>query len=254
MADDEDALYEAAQAQRRSALNARDRALMERFLARDPAAEREVVDRLNSMGRRVALYFWRRLYAQWNDIRGEYFLTLHRYREEGKLRLDQPLWFLAQRLLKHVGRKTGIQAHRDQMAFSLQGKRAPQGEEGDVGPSAKETDTSWAVWLEREVTASMAAEPRFASTEEALGSMEQLHALEKAAACLPPMERATYEAQVAVANGDHESLAAALGVTQANARQRRSRMKKELRRIARGMKAHDLVERLDARKPPKTKK
>jgi hypothetical protein len=249
--EDKDALFEAAEAQRRSALNARDRALMERFLAGDRAAEREVVDRLNSMGRQVALYLWRRLFLQWNDIRGEYFLTLHRYREEGKLRVGEPLRFLAQRLLKHVGRKTGIQAHRDQMAFSLHGKRAPQGEEGDVGPSPREKDISWAVWLEREATASMAAEPRFASTEAALGSMEQLHSLEKAAAGLPPMERATYEAQRAVANGEHESLEAALGVTPANARQRRSRMKKELRRIARGMKAHDLVERLTPRKPKK---
>jgi hypothetical protein len=54
-----------------------------------------------------------------------------------------------------------------------------------------------------------------------------------------------------VANGEHESLEAAVGVTPANARQRRSRMKKELRRIARGMKAHDLVERLTPRKPKK---
>lgn len=61
--DDKDALYQAAEALRRSALNACDRSLIERFMARDKAVEREMVERLNSMGRKVARLKHFRLYS-----------------------------------------------------------------------------------------------------------------------------------------------------------------------------------------------
>ncbi len=254
MADDEekDPLYEAAEATRRSALNARDRALTERFLARDKAAEQEMVDRLNSMGKRVALYLWRRLYLEWNEVRGEYFATLYRYREEGKLRLNEPLIFLAQRLLKQTGRKLGIQAHRDQMALSFQGKRAPDQEEGS-GPGPEET-ASWAVWLEAEATASMAAEPRFENAEKALGSSQQLEWLTEAASRLLPGERETFNAELAVAKGEHESLAAALGVKEGTAYNRRSAMRASLRRLAEEAGETDIVELLETRMQGKSRK
>jgi hypothetical protein len=249
MDDDEELIDEELDEEKRAALNARDRALMERFLAKDKAAERELVERMNSMGRLVARHLWWRLYFDWDDFRGEYFATLQRYREEGRLRVDEPLYFLAQRLMKHAGRKAGIEAHRDQMALSLQGKRAPHAEEGGAGPA--DGDASWAQWLEHEATESIAAQPRFTSAETLLATREVDEQLAKAAARLAPTERATYEAERAVAHGEHESLKAALGVTEGNARLRRLRMKKALRAIALELGADDLVERLDARKQRK---
>ncbi|MHB8416466.1 MAG: hypothetical protein ACYDCL_00210 [Myxococcales bacterium] len=238
--DSEEACDELAAGERAAALDARDRSLMERFLAREKAAEREVVARLDSMGRLVALRFWPRLLWEWENFCGEYFATLHRYREEGLLRLDEPLRFLAQRLLRHSGRKAGLEAHRDRMTLSFSGPLDKGGEAAEPG---------WAAWLEREAMASVAAQPRFGSPEAALGAKKELEWLAKAK--LSPSEREMLEAEQAVARGKHESLAEALGVSDEAAWQRRSRLKKALRRLAEETGATEILERLEARMQPR---
>ncbi len=224
----------------RRALDARDRSLMERFLAREKEAEQELVARLDSMGRLVARLFWPLQFHGWLEFRGEYFATLHRYRDEGLLRLDEPLRFLAQRLLRQSGRKEVIEARRDELALSFSGCR-----EGDDAHA----DAGWAEWLEREATASVAAQPRFGSPEAALAAKREIAWLEAAKAKLSPSERETLEAEQAVARGEHAGLAAALGVSDAVAYKRRSRLRKSLRRIAQETGATEILERLEARRP-----
>ena len=239
--------------QERAALDARDRALLERFLAREPAAERELVGRLNSLGKQVARRYWFRLYMIWNEFRGEYFILLYKWREDGKLREGESLRFLAQRLLKQAGRKAGVEAHRDQLAISFQESgRAPEGELGaeprsDGGwEDATEFGHTTGEWVELQALGAIASQPRFADPETALATKETLEWLEAAAGQLSPGERATLEAEVAVARGEHEKLAEALGVKEGTSYNRRSSMNKALKRIARETFATDILERLEA--------
>lgn len=239
-------------AEERAALDARDRSLLERFMARDREASRELVKRLGKLGENVAWRLWPRLSLDWESFQGAYFEVLYRYREEGLLRLDEPLVFLAQRLLKQAGRKAGIEAHRELMALRFHCKGMISQELRDKLPA--DEDASWNAWLEKQAQGSVAAQPRFGSPEAAVGSAEQLAWIEAAVAKLSPSERATFEAEAAVARGEHESLAAALGVAEGTAYNRRAAMRASLRRMAEADGETEIVERLKARAPRKPRK
>ena len=233
----------------RAALDVRDRALMERFVARDETVNRELVQRLDLLGRTVAERLWPRLYGMWRGFRGEYFDVLWRYREAGKLKVGVPLYFLAQRLLKQAGRKAGIWAHRDHLGLSFQTAGLITRRLREKLPA--DEDASRAAWLEKQARTAAAVQPRFRCPEAALGACEQLAWLEQAAPKLSPSERATYEAWLAVCKGEHESLAEALGVAVGTSYNRLSAMWASLGRIAEEEGATDILERIEQRKPTK---
>jgi hypothetical protein len=231
-------------AEEKAAFRARDRSLLERFVGRDKAAETELVARLHRTGRKVALEFWPRLAKSWDEHFGELAVVLCRYRDEGLIQVDASIFRLAQQLLRQVGRRAGSEAHRDVVALRWHGPVR------DSSGSWSDDDTGLRrLRLEKKATFATVAQPRFASPDAAVGGKEELRQLMAVAAKLSPAERATLEAAVAVAVGEHETLAGALGVSEAVARQRRSRMTKALRRLGRKMGALGLVERLEARRP-----
>ncbi len=227
----------------RAALDARDRLLLTRFVAGAEPVKRELVQRLDLLGQKAARRDWPRLYGMWGEFRGEYFDLLCRWREADKLPVDVPMYYLARRLLRQAGRKAGVLAHRDHLALSFQLK-------GRITRKARERlpadeDASLAAWLEMQARTSMAAQPRFPCPEAALGASEQLAWLvKKAAVKLSPSERATFEAWMAVAKGEHESLAEALGVAVGTAYNRLSAMWASLRRIAAEARATEILKRL----------
>jgi hypothetical protein len=191
--------------------------LLVRFVARDRAVETELVTRLVRDGQAVAGRRYGCWGADWLDHLGEFVLLLYRYRDEGKIPVDQPLIQLARKLVKQVWRSRQPKARRDKEALRWGG--------GDA------CDEEWDDRLEAEAQSAAGAQSSFASPELAAEAQEGLAQLRETAKELSATDRATFEAELAADRGEHESLASALGVSEVVARQRRCRMTKALRRF-----------------------
>ncbi len=223
---------------RKQALDARDRALLERFLAGDAEASRKVVEILNADGYKVACRFWPWTAKHWAEERGAMFELLWRYRAEGKLRLDEPLYFLAQRLLRQVGRKAGADWAKAQLDVSLETGSGSEDPGEEAGEAAK-----------IQAEASVAAAAPSSDPERALAAKELLEWFANACERLSAKERETFDASMRVDDGDAPDLATALGVPEATARVRRFRMRAALRALARADGMEEIVKRFEARRP-----
>ncbi|HUB07990.1 MAG TPA: hypothetical protein VMB50_13350, partial [Myxococcales bacterium] len=219
----------------RAVLDARDAALTRRFTAREPAAEREMVERLDTLGFKVAMKLWPHRAAHWEEFRGAFFEVLGRYREEDLLRETEPLYFLAQRVMKQAGRKAGVEAFRDAAALRPDDPNVVyEPDKPGVG----------AVKLEAAIVA--AAPARFANAEEALAVKEQVEWLGTAAESLAAGERATFEGVVAVAQDRADTLSAALQIAKPAARKRMQRLRAALAAFAAATGATEMLDRLAA--------
>ncbi|MHB8418900.1 MAG: hypothetical protein ACYDCL_12555 [Myxococcales bacterium] len=221
--------------QERALLDARDAELTRRFLLHDPAAETEMVLRLDQLGFLVAKRLWPGRAMTWEEFRGAMFEVLARYREEGKLRADESLYFLAQRLMKQAGRKAGTETHRDAAALSLDDRFVVY-EPEKKGRGADKLQGA----------AVAAAAPRFVNPEEAVALKEQVAWVATAASSLAPGERTTFEGVVLVAQDQADTLADALEVSPPAARKRLQRLRAALAAFAAATGATEMLERFQA--------
>jgi len=207
----------------RAAFEARDRSWLTRFLAGEAAVEAEVVAKLVKMGCKLAMARGDWSEEDWLAHQAEYVVLLYRYRERGLLRVGEPLFRLAGRLVKQVGRRADRDARRDKAALRW----------GAAGEAEHGGEDEWDDRLEVQAQSAPYAQRTFARPDAGLETEERLGWLEQAARELLPGDRETLAAELAAGRGEHESLAAALHISEAAARQRRCRMTKALRAIAR---------------------
>ncbi len=229
----------------REALDARDRALMERFLARDGGGD-EILTIVDRHAHRWAKREHRWLLSRWEEVRQDLLTLLVEWRVKKKLRRDEPLNFLGRRLLKQVAARFETERGRERAARSL--------DADEVGSRGRER-------FEERITHAIMAPERGRAPDVALAIREESAWLREAATKLTPADQETFDGVVAVAYEQEETLAKALGVSEAAAWKRVSRLRESFLLYAQATGATELVERLMARrhgrpaprKPPEEK-
>ena len=205
-------------------------ALLQRFLAFDHEAERELVAQLNRLLWRVFVQRWKRYGLAFTDLRGDCFELVGRWREERSLTLE-PLPHLAQRLMKQCGRQRLRERGHEQKTISL-----------DAGWNVPEDEQSEGECAQRAALESELSRAANASPEEQLARKEVFAWLDEAREKLSPAERETFDAERKVADGEAASLREALGVSEAAAWQRRRRMRLALIELAKEAGLDELVD------------
>ena len=207
-----------------------DRRLMERFLAREPAAERELCFRLNGLFERVCRRDSRWLLPSFVEFRGQAYELLGDWRESGKLRLSESLPYLARRIWGQCADKELRRRKAERRSVSTElGWETPD----DPG-LAKRRER-----LEVE-TSEAAGEP---SPEDLVAERQTAQWLVGCRERISEIERATFDAELQVSEGEAESLALALGVSEAAARKRRQRMREAIVALAEADGVVELLER-----------
>ncbi|MHB8418424.1 MAG: hypothetical protein ACYDCL_10140 [Myxococcales bacterium] len=193
--------------------------LLGRFIAGDRSVNEELVLNLNRLLFRVFDQRWSGGLVPFLDLRGDCFVLLARWREEGKLRVE-PLPHLAQRLMKQVGERARRGRKRDRKQVSLDhGWDAP----GDAKLARFRSR------LEQLISARYGP----ATPELELLAKELYQWVMGARERISPTEQATFDGCLLVADGEAASLGEALGLRHDAADQRRKRLRESIVRLAR---------------------
>ncbi len=213
---------------RKARLDAEDRALLRRVLAGEAAALSKLMERLHFLLERRCHKFTPKLAEHLDEIRGECWTTLGRWLDEGKLREAESLPYLAGRLWSQCSDAFLAARKQDRKLVPIV-QELPTDEEGTP------------YWVER----AMAESSCYESAEERLATHEEVEWLLSVRAKLSETDRATYDAEQRVLNGDAASLPAALGVNAETAWKRRQRMRKALIALAGQDGVVGILERAD---------
>jgi hypothetical protein len=186
--------------------------LLEAFIRREPAAEEELCLQLNRLLYRVYKQRWSGTKVRFRDVRGDCFEVLGRWRDEGSITLE-PLPWLANRLMKQCARqqvRAGVKESKLLRLDAASGK--DDGAEG-ARKRARKAELRASKW-----------NPTPTPEDQLLGRelYEWLVAVREK---LSPLEQATYDASIKLADGEVESLHEALGIKEDAAWQRRHRMR-----------------------------
>jgi hypothetical protein len=195
-------------------------------MANEPAALREMIERLNGLLERVCLRDTPHFIDDLEEIRGDCYELFGRWLNEGKLRPNESLPYLARRLWKQCGEAHLQQLKREGREVAIV-QDLPTGEQGTPH------------WMERELAQAAA----MGDPEQALACKSAAEWLLEVRAKLTPAELETFDAEARVERGDADTLHEALGVDDATARKRRERLREKLTLLAAQGGREDILER-----------
>jgi hypothetical protein len=212
--------------------------LLQRFIERHPAAEPELVLQLNRLLYRVYVQRWRVKKLPYYDLRGDCFILLARWREEGTLTVE-PLPWLAMRLMKQCGRQQLRDSFKDKKLLSLDvAFKAPKDDKLSRGRGVgrERRASEWYGWK---------------NPEQELLARELYEWLLAVREKLTPLERETYDASLCLAENEVKSLHEALGVKEDAAWQRRRRMRVAIAELAQQDGMSTVIDRWKAGRSPR---
>ena len=212
--------------ERKKRLDAEDRELTRRCLAGDAAETRKMLWRLNGLLERWCLKDTPDLYEHFEEIRGDCWELFARWLVEKKVPEEQPVPYLARALWKQAAEAYSRRLGRERREVPLV-QPLPTGEMGTPH------------WMERELAQSAG----HGNPEEAVATHEAAVWLRDVREKLSPTERETYDAEVAVSDGEAASLHEALGIDEEAAWKRRQRLRKTLKALAAEAGAVEILER-----------
>ncbi len=215
--------------------------LLEAFIARNPAAEPELVLQLNRLLHRVFEQRWTGKKLKYLEVRGDCFELLARWRDEGTLTVE-PLPFLAQRLMKQCARQQLRDRYQDTKLVSLDVAFGAAPEDKKSRRKARK--------LERQISAL----DSWRTPEQSLLDKELFEWLTAVREKLSPLEQATYDASIRLADGEVKSLHEALGIKEDAAWQRRKRMRAAIAEMAYKDGMSQIIDRWKAGRTPRRDK
>lgn len=186
--------------------------LLEAFIRREPAAEEELCLQLNRLLHRVYKQRWGGSKVRFSDVRGDCFEVLGRWRDEGSITLE-PLPWLAQRLMKQCARQQVRAGVKEAKLLRLDAASGKDEGAAKARNRARKAELRASKW-----------NPTPTPEDQLLG--RELYAwLLAVRDKLSPLEQATYDASIQLADGEVASLHEALGIKEDAAWQRRHRMR-----------------------------
>ena len=212
--------------------------LVERYLARDPAAEPEMVLQLNRLLHRVYKFRWSKKKLSFFELRGDCFTLLTYWRETGILRVE-PLAHLAQRLMKQCGRQAMRDSYKDTKLLRLDVAFGSDRDDKRARGRGRRIERRASLWN---------APP---TPEQSLLARELYVWLVGARERLGPQEQQTYDVSVRLEEGEVASLHEALGVSDPTARQRRRRMRAAIAVLARQDGMSQVIDRWRVGRAPR---